>query len=152
MIEGEWHWIISSLVFLRRGHPRYLAAASWYRKGLIGSDVLDNFCCFWRTIERIAFSYADQSKLEEKHRGKAKPCVAQLAAELFPNGDTPECLSDPRCVDEIVKLRNDLSHGNVPITGDVIDLAAGYLKPLEQAAYEVLTRLRQTRVSDNPLI
>ena len=124
LTEKEWHWIISSLVFLRREHPRYLAAASWYRKGLIGNDALDNFCCFWRAIERIAFTYADQSKLEEKQRGKAKPCIAQLAGELFLEDDIPECLSVAKCVDEIVKLRNDLSHGNVPITGDVIDLAA----------------------------
>src|ERR1019366_3074357 len=51
LTEEEWHWITGSLVFLRREHPRYLAGASWYRKGLIGGDVLDNFCCFWRVIE-----------------------------------------------------------------------------------------------------
>jgi hypothetical protein len=151
LTEEEWHWIIGSLVYLRQKHPSYLAAASWYRKGLISSDVLDNFCCFWRVIERVAFSYADKAKMEEKDRGKARPCVAQLVAELFPAGDVPESLSEAKRVGEIIQLRNDLSHGKVPITGDVIDQASGHLKPLEQAAYEVLERLRRFRVSNNPL-
>lgn len=148
----EWHWIIGSLVFLRREHPRFLAAASWYSKGLIGSDVLDNFCCFWRVIERVAFSYSDKSKMDEKDRGKAKPCVTQLVAELFPGDYVPEPLSADKCIGEIIQLRNDLSHGNVPITGEVIDQASRHLKPLEQAAYEVLERIKRARVSNNPLV
>jgi hypothetical protein len=152
LTEDEWHWIIGSLVFLRREHPRYLAAASWYRKGLIGSDVLDNFCCFWRVIERVAFSYADKSKLDEKDRGRAKPCVAQLIAELFQSGDVPESLSADRRLGEIIQLRNDLSHGNIPITGEVIDQASGHLRPLEQAAFEVLERIKRSRVSNNPVV
>ena len=150
LTENEWHWIIGSLVYLRREHPRYLAAASWYRKGLIGSDVLENFCCFWRVIERIALSYADKSKLDDRDRGRTKPCVAQLVAELF-NDKVPESLSEDIRVGEIIQLRNDLSHGNVPITSEVIDQANGHLKPLEQAAFEVLERIRNSRISINPL-
>jgi hypothetical protein len=149
--EQEWNWIISNLVFLRREHPRYLAAASWYRKGLLGSDVLDNFCCFWRVIERIAFSYADKSKLEGVDKGNAKPCVIQLATDLFRDGDVPDSLSTDKRIGEIIQLRNDLSHGNVPITPEVIDQASGHLKPLEQAACDVLERIKRTRVNNNPL-
>lgn len=151
LTEEEWHWIIGSLVFLRRKHPRYLAAASWYRKGLIGGDVLDNFCCFWRVIERVAFSYAEKSKIAEKDRGKAKPCVTQLVAELFPDADVPEALASEGRVNEIVQLRNDLSHGNISITGEVIEQASLYIKPLEEAAHQVLDRIRLMRISDNPL-
>lgn len=149
LIKEEWDWIIGSLVDLRREHPRYLAAASWYRKGLIGSDVLDNFCCFWRVIERLAFSYADTSRLDEEDRGRAKPCVARLVSDLFPNGDVPEALSADKRVGEIIQLRNDLSRGNVPITVDVIDQASSHLKPLEQAAYEVMQRIKRTRLSND---
>jgi hypothetical protein len=149
--EEEWHWIIGSLVFLRREHPRFLAAASWYRKGLTGSDVLDNFCCFWRVIERVAFSYADKSQLPEKDRGKAKPCVTQLVVELFPGDDVPEALSADARIGEIMQLRNDLSHGNIPITAEVIDQASSHLKPLEEAAHEVLERTKRVRISNNPL-
>jgi hypothetical protein len=150
LTEEEWHWIIGSLVFLRREHPRFLAAASWYRKGLIGSDVLDNFCCFWRVIERVAFSYADTNKLPEEDRGKAKPCLAQLVTELF-LGDVPEPLASDDRISEIVQLSNDLSHGNISITVDVIDQASSHLKPLEEAAHEVLDRIKRTRISNDPL-
>lgn len=150
LTEEEWHWIIGSLVFLRREHPRYLAAASWYRKGLIGNDVLDNFCCFWRVIERVAFTYADKTNIPEKDRGKVKPCVTQFFAELFPDSDAPESLTSEGRVIEIVQLRNDLSHGNIPITSEVIDQANSHIKPLEEAAHEVLNRIRQTRISNNP--
>lgn len=151
LTANEWHWIIGSLVFLRREHPRFLAAASWYRKGLIGSDVLDDFCCFWRVIERIALSYADKSKLGDREKGHAKPCVLQLASELFAEGGMPETLSDAERVGDIIELRNDLSHGNIPITGEVIEQAARHLNPLEEAAYAVLNRIRRDRISDNPL-
>ena len=150
LMEEEWQWIIGSLVFLRRDHPRYLAAASWYRKGLIGNDVLDNFCCYWRVIERIAFSYADKSKLEEKDKGRAKPCVIQLVADLFPDKDEPESLSGEKRIGEILQLRNDLSHGNIPITSEVIDKANGHLKPLEEASYEVLKRIKLTQLGNSP--
>jgi len=52
-------------------------------------------------------------------------------------------------VGDILQLRNDLSHGNIPITGEVIDQASSQLKPLEQAAFEVLDRIRRTRVARN---
>lgn len=149
---GEWHWIIGSLVFLRREHPRYLAAASWYRKGLIGSDVLDDFCCFWRVIERLALSYADKSNLGDKEKGQAKACVLQLVSELFPTDNVPESLATDAGISAIIKLRNDLSHGNLPITGDVIEQAGGYLKPLEEAAYAVLERIREAKITNNPLV
>jgi len=151
LTEEEWNWITGSLVFLRKEHPRFLAGASWYRKGLIGGDVLDNFCCFWRVIERIAFSYADKRKLDEKDKGRAKACVVQLAADLFPDGDVPESLAVENRVAEVLQLRNDLSHGNIPITGAVIDQASSELKFLEQAAFEVLDRIKRTRVASNLL-
>lgn len=147
----EWHWIIGSLVFLRDKHPRYLAAASWYRKGLIGTDVLDNFCCFWRVIERIALSYVDKSMLDREDRARAKACVGQLVAELFSGGDVPDALSVDERISDIIKLRNDLSHGNIPITIDVIDQASSHLKALEEAAHGVLDRIKQTRISNDPL-
>ena len=114
--------------------------------------MLDNFCCFWRVIERVAFSYADKSKIAEKDRGKAKPCVTQLVAELFPGDDVPEALSADARIGEIMQLRNDLSHGNIPITGEVIDQASSHLKPLEEAAHEVLELIKRTRISNNPLL
>lgn len=145
LTEEEWLWITGTLVFLRRDHPRYLAAASWYRKGLTGGDVLDTFCCFWRVIERLALSYADKTKLENK--GQAKACVVQLAADLFVVGDAPEALADEKRIAEVVELRNNLSHGNIPITGEVIDQAHSQLKVLEEAAFEVLDRIRRSRVA-----
>ena len=148
LTEEEWHWIIGSLVFLRREHPRFLASASWYRKGLIGSDVLDNFCCFWRVIERLALSYADKSVIPEGDKGKAKSCVLQLAADLFSESVKPEVLSNDKTVGDIIKLRNDLSHGNMPITLEVIDQANSYLKPLEAAAFGVLNQIKQSRLKD----
>src|ERR1022692_1943294 len=78
-------------------------------------------------------------------------CVVQLVAELFPEGDVPESLSADKRIGEIIQLRNELSHGNVPITGEVIDQASGHLQALEQAAYEVLERFKRTRVSCGPL-
>ena len=151
LTKSEWEWITGNLVNLRVEHPRYLAAASWYRKGLTGSDVLDNFCCFWRVIERIALSYADKSKLDEKTRGQAKSCVAQLVVDLFSSGEVPTCISSSDRISKIVNLRNDLSHGNIPITSDVIDQASGHLEPLKKAAWEVLKQLRLKQIGIDPM-
>jgi len=149
LTESEWSRITGNLVFLRREHPRFLAAASWYRKGLIGRDNLDDFCCYWRVIERLAYSYADKTDWtdEEKSKSAVKKCVEQLTIDLFDDHGAPEILRDQRIVNEIVKLRNDLSHGNVPITLEVIDAATSRLKALEHAAFSVLDRVRELKLA-----
>ena len=141
----EWSWVTGSLVALRREHPRYLAAASWYRKGLIGNDCLDDFCCFWRVIERLAESYADKSNWSESDRGVRKS-VAQLISDLFSDGSIPELLRDEARVKRVVTLRNDISHGNVPITVDMIDTASEELEALEEAAFAVLSNIRLSKL------
>jgi len=148
LTEPEWSWITGNLVFLRREHSRFLAATSWYRKGLIGRDSLDEFCCYWRVIERLAYSYADKTEWtdDEKSQSTVKKCVEQLANDLFESDMAPEVLRDCQAVSEIVTLRNDLSHGNVPITLDVIDAATARLKPLEHAAFSVLERIRNLKL------
>lgn len=142
--EDGWSWITGILVYLRREHGRFLAASSWYRKGLIGRDSLDDFCCYWRVIERLAYSYADNAgwTVDEKSKSPVKKYVEQLVRDLFVSSPVPEVLRDPQ-VSEIIKLRNDLSHGNVPITLEVIDDATSRLKLLEETAFLVLQRVRQ---------
>ena len=149
LTETEWLWITGNLVFLRREHPRFLAAASWYRKGLIGSDSIDDFCCYWRVIERLAYSYADRSNWteDEKTKSPVKKCVEQLCADLFDAKAVPEVLGDRGTVSRIIKLRNDLSHGNDPITLELIDETTAYLKKLEHAAFNVLQAVRNTRLA-----
>ena len=148
LTEPEWSWITGNLVFLRREHPRFLAATSWFRKGLIGRDTIDDFCCFWRVIERLAYSYADKSGWsdEDKAKSSVKKLVGQLMSDLFPEKAVPVILANPETVSQIVKLRNDLSHGNIPLTLEVIDTATGFLKPLEEAAFSVLNRIRQSKL------
>lgn len=143
--EPEWSWITGNLVYLRREHPRFLAAASWYRKGLLGRDSLDDLCCYWRAIERIAYSYADKSTWTDENRKRAhiKQCVEQLTSDIFRNSPRPAAL-EPDHVNRIVKLRNDISHGNIPITIELIDAASDYLEELENAAYGILAHLRET--------
>jgi hypothetical protein len=145
LTSEEWSWITGSLVALQQHHPRYLAAASWYRKGLIGNDCLDDFCCFWRVIERIAESYADKSDWA-KGDGGVRKSVAQLTADLFVPGSAPKLLSDEERVRSVVKLRNDISHGNEPITLSMIDLASEELEALEEAAFAVLDQMRRTKL------
>jgi hypothetical protein len=140
--QEEWSWVTGSLVAIRKDHHRFLAAASWYRKGLIGNDCLDDFCCFWRVIERLAESYADKSNWPDGEKGVRKS-VAQLTADLFSSGGTPALLQDAARVKRVIDLRNDISHGNVPITVDMIDTASDELEALEEAAFAVLDRIRR---------
>lgn len=151
LTEGEWAWITGNLVFLRREYPRFLAAASWYRKGLNGRDNLDDFCCYWRVIERLAYSFASREswKEEDKNGGRDWPVkhyIAQLVAELFSDGDAPEILTDSKTVGNIKRLRDDLSHGNLPITLEVIDSATTHLKSLEHAAFSVLQGVKNRKL------
>lgn len=148
LTEPEWIWITGNLVFLRREHPRFLAASSWYRKGLTGGDTLDVYCCFWRVIERLALSYADKSQWSQVDidENKTKKYVEQLTADLFQKQRVPALLADNKTVSKVLKLRNDLSHGNEPITPDVIESASGYLKSLEESAFAVLHEIRRKRL------
>lgn len=142
--KEEWHWATNNLAALRDEYPRFLAASSWYRKGLIGQDSLENFCCFWRTIERIASSYANKAEWtsEERSKSAAKKCVEQLAVDFFKKNECPEILRNPISISEIIKMRNDLSHGNIPVTLDVIEYTSEKTKQLELAAFKILQKFR----------
>lgn len=146
LTPNEWEWVTGALAALRHDHPRFLAAASWYRKGLIGNDCLDGFCCFWRVIERLAESYADRSAWEPDDKGVRKS-VAQLTSDLFEHESAPKLLQDAERVRQVVQLRNDISHGNKPITVDMIDAASDELEFMEEAAFAVLTRVRQQKLT-----
>ncbi len=138
----EWSWITGSLVSLRREHPRYLAAASWFRKGLTGNDCLDQFCCFFRVIERIAASYADKRQWGEDEGG-VRRSISQLTDDLFGKDAAPALLSDEMLVKESTALRNNISHGNEPITVDMIESASEKLAAIQDAAFCVLDCLRK---------
>ena len=166
LTKPEWSWITGVLVNLTRDHPQFLAAASWYRKGLIGFtdckgrnaavyDVvrkgacLDNSYCFWRVIEILAYSYADTSKWSEDDKSNApmEKYVDQLAADLFSGDPVPEILSDPATVKKLKGLWEDLSHGNIAINPELIDEATNRLQPLEVAAFSILQRIRERKLT-----
>lgn len=144
LTEEEWLWITGHLAHLRRKHPRFLASASWYRKGLLGRDSLDDFCCFWRSIERLGLSYADKTEWDESERNKSptKRCITQLALDLFSDDDRPEILKNDLVISQMYKLRCEISHGNVPITPELISVADEFVGSLENAAFRVLTAMR----------
>jgi hypothetical protein len=142
----EWEWIIASIVNLRMKHPRFLAAASWYRKGLCGIDPLEVVCCFWRVVERLALSYADKTNFAKEDVGRAKPCVQQLARDLKIEAVAGGFLGDDSAIKKVMTLRNDVSHGNEPITPQLIEEAAALITPLEEAAYRTLDAVRTTKM------
>lgn len=141
----EWSWVTGSLAALRREHPRFLAAASWFRKGLIGSDCLDDLCCFWRVIERVAESYADKSNWAEGDGGVLKS-VLQVTRDLFDESSVPQLLRDEGRIRRVKTLRNNISHGNEPISIDMIDAASQELDSLQEAAYAILSRIREKKL------
>ena len=141
----EWSWVTGSLVSLRREHPRVLAAASWFRKGLIGEDYLDNFCCFFRVIDRLASTYADKSSWGKDDGGLLK-AIIQLRDDLFAGGEVPALLADTERIKQAKNLRNDISHGNEPITIDMIEYANRELPAIQDAAFCILDCLRKHRL------
>jgi hypothetical protein len=148
LTQEEWNWIIGTLVYLRQSHPRYLAASSWYRKGLCGIDPLEVACCYWRVIERLSFSYCDKAKLPTDGDGKpicsAKNFVRQFASDQGLTEVSHGLLADEKRLKRIVDLRNDVSHGNEPITPTLIEDASELIQPLEEAAFACLAVIRET--------
>lgn len=142
LTRDEWSWVTGSLVALRREHPRFLAAASWFRKGLVGEDCLDRFCCFFRVIERIASSYADKSTWEKGDGGMLK-LMTQLTEDLFGECAAPELLSDIERIRIVKQLRNDISHGNEPISVNMIESVNEQLPAIQDAAFCVLDCFRK---------
>jgi hypothetical protein len=140
----EWDWIIGNLVSLRERHPRFLAASSWYRKGLCGLDPLERTCCFWRVIERLALSYHDENVLFKEDKGKVRACVRQFANDFQLGNVANSLLLNDNELRRIIKLRNDISHGNEPITPQLIESASELTKPLEEAAFESLNAVKRS--------
>jgi hypothetical protein len=148
LTHEEWSWIIGTLVYLRQNHPRYLAASSWYRKGLCGIDPLEVVCCHWRVIERLSLSYCDKAKLPTDGEGmpicSSKNCVRQFVSERDLAEVANGLLADEKRLKKIVDLRNDVSHGNEPITPTLIEDASELIRPLEEAAFACLAVIRDT--------
>jgi hypothetical protein len=146
LTHQEWNWVIATLVSLRQSHSIYLAASSWYRKGLCGIDPLEVTCCYWRVIERLAKSYYSKSKLPTDGDGKpictAKNQVRQFVAEQCLTEVSGGLLADEDWLKKIVNLRNNVSHGNEPITPELIEDASKLIIPLEEAAYSCLSAIR----------
>ena len=144
----EWESIIGSLVYIHMQHASYLAASSWYRKGLWGNDALDVACCYFRVIERISFSYCDNDKLPINAEGKpektTKNCILQFVTNRRLTQASKDLLQDKEKLKQIIKLRNDVSHGNSPITPELIETASNFISPLEEAAYAFLACIRET--------
>ena len=143
--QEEWDWVTGNLVALRREHPRFLAAASWYRKGLIGEDCLDQFCCYLRTIERLSEHYKDTRNWTEKDGG-TKRAIAQLTEDLFPQA-APSLLASRDQVKRAWDLRNDISHGNEPITVELVEQANEMLQEAENAAFALLHEVRLQKLT-----
>lgn len=57
LTKAEWDWVADSLLRLKINHPVYLAAAGWFRRGLLTEDPFESFCCCFQVIERIALGY-----------------------------------------------------------------------------------------------
>ncbi len=145
----EWDWIIGSIVYLRSEAPRYLAAASWYRKGLCGIDPVEKYCCFWRVVERLAATYADQSILNQDDKGKARFYIRQFAIDFSLTTIADGLLSDQKKLAKFINIRNDISHGNVPITAEMIDSTAAMLGHAEEIAFQALKVVRRAKLCLN---
>jgi hypothetical protein len=76
----------------------------------------------------------------------ARQCVNQLTSDLFELDDTPELLADQHRVDAVIELRDDISHGNHPISVEMIELASAETDALEEAAFRVLETIRVKRL------
>ena len=95
------------------------------------------------------YSYADKSRwsADGKANAPVKKYLDQLVADLFRDGSVPEILSDAAAVERVKSLWNGLTHGNIPITLEVIDEAKDQLKPLEDAAFSILQQIRECKLT-----
>lgn len=135
LTEKEWLWVIGSLPHLYMKEPRFMAACSWYRRGLGTEEITEKLCCLWRVMERCAFSYSDQTSLGEE-KGKTKAVIRAFRDQTFKS--PPELLQNDERWHKVVSLRNNISHGNVSLTQKLIQECSELLTDLEDAAFKSL--------------
>ena len=131
----EWQWIIGSLPHLHMKEPRFMAACSWYRRGLGTEEITEKLCCLWRVIERCANTYSDKTPLGED-KPKTKAVIGAFRDQNFES--PPDLLSDDNRWHKAISLRNDISHGNVSLSPKLIEDCSELLSDLEDAAYKSL--------------
>jgi len=132
--KEEWNFIIGSLPHLHANEPRFMAACSWYRRGLSSDEVTEKLCCFWRVIERCALSYQDKSQLEDR---RTKPIINAFCKDWFTKA--PALLESEEKKNKTYELRNTISHGNEPLSPKLIEQCSVLIEELEEAAYQTLT-------------
>lgn len=124
---------------LRQQHPRLLSASSWYRKGQNSEDVTDKLCCYWRALERVAFSYAIKDNLAADDKSRAIPVISAFAAQFFQANETPELFTNLKTLKDVYEIRNDISHANVPLNLELIEKCHDQVDMAEEAAHRVIS-------------
>jgi hypothetical protein len=149
LAEQEWLWIIGSLPHLHLKESRFMSACSWYRRGIGADEITERLCCLWRVIERCAFSYSDQSDLEQKDKGRTKAVVKAFRDQFFES--PPELMRDDDRWIKAFDLRNDISHGNEPLSPKLIGCCSELLDDLEDSAHKTLKAVADRISKSNPL-
>lgn len=133
LLAEEWEWIIRSLANLNLKEPQFMAACSWYRRGLCCDDVTEKICCYWRVIERCAISCCNNSVKDDG----IKPIVDKFIKQYIPK--PCQLLVNGQKWRDVYSLRNIISHGSEPLSPSLIDQCSTYEEETEEAAYCVLS-------------
>lgn len=131
---SEWDWVAESLVGLRLRHPQFVSAAGWQRKALLSDDPLEQFCCYFQVIERVASAYAPVT---------AFPFVGD---PRLPEDNLLSTLSSELCHTALRKvnaLRDRVMSGKRPNSPELVNGIREILPNARSAATLVLDTVRK---------
>ncbi len=132
---------------LEMTQPPFLTSLSWYRKGLYTEDPLDQYKAYWIAIERVASSYyavvdgAAQKKASRGTRIGIKMRVSACFSALWgPLERWPSHVpKESSWVNDTCDVRNDIAHGNKPVTIDTVASVVEKLDTLKRVAHTFLS-------------
>ena len=111
--QGMWEEAFTLGRQYSLNRPVFSRALSWYRKGLIGENPIDELLSYWLSIETIAEKY--HTIIRQPRIGMDKKVIS-LFKILWGNSESWEVIpNQPEIVTQFKNDRNDIAHGNIKV-------------------------------------
>lgn len=117
--------------------PAFSRALSWYRKGLVSEDPMDQLIAYWSSLESIGAKLARRNERTERGAiNQICDCFDQIWGNVAEWKVIP---NQAELINEIHHLRSGVAHGFIAVYPDKVREIASLLPTLSDLAYNFLS-------------
>jgi hypothetical protein len=134
--EVEWRTAFDSSRIYGQQYPAYTRSLSWYRKGLISEDPIDEFLAYWSALESVGSKHARKS---EKTKKGVVNQICDCFDQLWQSVEKWKVIPNKaEWVNQFHETRNGIAHGYIQVEVETIREIREQLPALKSLAHAFL--------------